>query len=435
MLQRRRAMLQSQLDAYRSLRQAQQELAVSEQQLRAVEKALVDAPPERRRSAEQEAAIAALDEQRDLRLRRRDAQREELESLQEGVSTATRTPLPDDDEATAKVSQDVREMVRNGGTTPAKPADPSPPRPDVVAGREEDDGKPREEVGTSGPPDPRGPRDESEERRAGREQPGRPPSPLPVRRRVPKIGRALVERPTPTRSAPAPAPDEPSVEEERAADTSRTHWLSCGNVRRRWRGRPGRRRRRGRPCLAERLPGRATAAPRGRQAPRSSEQARPGEADRAAVKPSPTPRPRPSPRKRDASDQTTIATTTTQELGTTPRRPRGRPRTTGPALEDPDPRTRIRAAAVAQEARHVGPAAIGQGPAGEGPRRQGRGGRRRTAKHADDEDSDEQGLGRQGLGRQGPGRQGPGRDEDEDRDDEDSTDSDDKRDSVEKRSD
>ena len=155
-LQRRRTTLQSQLDAYRSLRRAQQELAVSEQQLRAVEKALVDPPPERRRSAEQEASIAALDEQRDLRLRRRDAQRAELASLLEGVSTATRTPLPDDGEVTAKVSQDVREVVRNGGTTPSRPADPSPPQPDVVPGREEEKGKPREEVGTSGPPDPRG---------------------------------------------------------------------------------------------------------------------------------------------------------------------------------------------------------------------------------------------------------------------------------------
>ena len=126
-LQRRRTTLQSQLDAYRSLRRAQQELAVSEQHLRAVEKALVDAPPERRRSAEQEAAIAALDEQRDLRLRRRDAQRAELASLQDGVSTATRTPLPDDGEATAKVS---RGRPRDGPqrrdrTLPAGRSEPS----------------------------------------------------------------------------------------------------------------------------------------------------------------------------------------------------------------------------------------------------------------------------------------------------------------------
>ncbi len=168
-LQRRRATLQAQLDDYRSLRRTQQELANSEQHLRAVETALADAPPRRRRSAEQEAAIAALEEQRDLRIRRRDVQRTELASLQDGVSTATRTPLPDDGAATAKVTDDVMEMVHNGGTEPARP-DPKPPRPEVVAGRESEDGKPRQEVGTSGPPDPRGPRDESDERRAAKKK-------------------------------------------------------------------------------------------------------------------------------------------------------------------------------------------------------------------------------------------------------------------------
>ncbi|HEX5813034.1 MAG TPA: hypothetical protein VFY38_13065, partial [Pseudonocardia sp.] len=168
-LQRRRATLQAQLDDYRSLRRTQQELANSEQHLRAVETALADAPPRRRRSAEQEAALAALEEQRDLRIRRRDVQRTELASLQDGVSTATRTPLPDDGAATAKVTDDVLEMVHNGGTEPARP-DPKPPRPEVVAGRESEDGKPRQEVGTSGPPDPRGPRDESDERRAAQKK-------------------------------------------------------------------------------------------------------------------------------------------------------------------------------------------------------------------------------------------------------------------------
>lgn len=167
-LQRRRATLQAQLDDYRSLRRTQLELASSEQHLRAVESALADAPS-RRRSSEQEAAIAALEEQRDLRLRRRDVQRTELATLQDGVSTATRTPLPDDGAATAKVADDVLEMVHNGGTEPTPP-DSKPPRPEVVAGRESEDGKPRQEVGTSGPPDPRGPRDESDERRAAKKK-------------------------------------------------------------------------------------------------------------------------------------------------------------------------------------------------------------------------------------------------------------------------
>jgi hypothetical protein len=166
-LEKRRATLQSQLQAYRSLRETQHDLAVSEQHLRAVENALTGAPDGPRRTTEQTAAVAALDEQRDLRIRQRDAQRAALESLREGVSTAVRTPLPDDVPTTTQVSRDVLEVIRNGGREPARPSDdPQPPRPDVVGGREEEDGQPRQEVGTSGPPDPRGPRDESEERRA-----------------------------------------------------------------------------------------------------------------------------------------------------------------------------------------------------------------------------------------------------------------------------
>jgi hypothetical protein len=169
-LQRRRATLQSQLDAYRSLRATQLDLAESEQHLQAVEKALTDVPSGRRYSTEQAAAIAALDEQRDLRVRQRDAQRTELDSLKEGVSAAARTPLPDDDASTDAVSKDVLEAVRGGGRTREPRDDPDPPRPDVVAGRQQEDGKPRQEVGTSGPPDPRGPRDESEERRKAKER-------------------------------------------------------------------------------------------------------------------------------------------------------------------------------------------------------------------------------------------------------------------------
>jgi hypothetical protein len=169
-LQRRRATLQSQLEAYRSLRATQLDLAVSEQHLQAVEKALAGAPSARRRSSEQAAAISALDEQRDLRIRQRDAQRTELNSLQEGVSTAARTPLPDDDATTDEVSRDVLEALREGGHTPEPRDDPTPQRPDVVAERQQEDGKPRQEAGTSGPPDPRGPRDESEERRKAKQR-------------------------------------------------------------------------------------------------------------------------------------------------------------------------------------------------------------------------------------------------------------------------
>ena len=154
-LERRRATLQSQLDTYRSLREAQQDLAESEQHLRTLEKALAAARP---RSADDEAALAALDEQHDLRIRRRDAQRAELESLEKGVSTAVGTPLPDDAAVTDEVSRDVLEVVRTGGE-PQRRDDPGPSRPEVVPGREPD--------GTTPRPEPPGSRDGGGERRDG----------------------------------------------------------------------------------------------------------------------------------------------------------------------------------------------------------------------------------------------------------------------------
>ena len=167
-LERRRATLQSQLDAYRSLRETQQDLADSEQSLKAVEKVL--AAPQDRPGAEQEAAIAALDEQRDLRIQRRDAQRAEVRGLEDDVSTAARTPLPDDGAATDEVSRGVLEVVRNGGREPQRRDETRPPRSDVVPGREPEDATRRQEPATSGTPGPR------ESRDAGEEQPDVPSS-------------------------------------------------------------------------------------------------------------------------------------------------------------------------------------------------------------------------------------------------------------------
>jgi hypothetical protein len=157
-LQRRQATLQSQLDAYRSLRERRRDLAVSEQHLATLQTALVDVPPAPRRNAEQDAAIAALDEQRDLRIRQRDAQRTEVESFEQGVAAAAAAPLPDDDASTEQVANDVLAAAREDEDTPDGPDEGDMRLPQIVPGREEDDVRPRQESETSGPPDPRGPR-------------------------------------------------------------------------------------------------------------------------------------------------------------------------------------------------------------------------------------------------------------------------------------
>ncbi|MDN5751077.1 MAG: hypothetical protein L0H64_21640, partial [Pseudonocardia sp.] len=170
LLERRRAMLESQLNSFESLGDARAELQESEQYLVAVEEALAEAPAAPARTPEQAAALAALDEQRDLRLRQRDARREELAALEGGVQDAAARPVPDDAFATAEVGEEVREVIRGErgepGTeeppTQQPPAQqPLPPQPDLVGGRDEQEGTPRQDVATSAPPDPRGPGDET----------------------------------------------------------------------------------------------------------------------------------------------------------------------------------------------------------------------------------------------------------------------------------
>jgi hypothetical protein len=146
-LQRRRADLQSQLEAYRALRATQRDLADSEADLQGLERVLADVPPQPRRSPEQEAVLAAVTEQRDLRIHRRDAQRAELAGLADRVAAAARAPLPDDSATTARISRDVLEVVRDvvgdGGGEPQPRDTPPPPRPDRSAHRAPDDGTPR----------------------------------------------------------------------------------------------------------------------------------------------------------------------------------------------------------------------------------------------------------------------------------------------------
>ncbi|NMH97147.1 hypothetical protein HF526_07440 [Pseudonocardia sp. K10HN5] len=168
LLERQRATLQSQLAAYRSLEQTADELKLAEQHLAAIEKALADLPPEGRRSPEQAAAIAALNEQRDIRIRQRDAKREELRSLADGVQSARRTALPEDSRRTTEVSDAVLALSKDPGSGGAPTGPATTRRPEAIGGRDEEDTRPRAEVGTSGPPDPRGPRDETREERRQR---------------------------------------------------------------------------------------------------------------------------------------------------------------------------------------------------------------------------------------------------------------------------
>ncbi|OJY45183.1 hypothetical protein [Pseudonocardia sp. 73-21] len=170
LLERRKAALQSQLDTYRALARTKADLELSEQNLDAVEKALKDAPTTGAVTSPDEAsALAALQEQRDLRIRQRDAKKLELAGIEGNVEKAARAPLPDDGQQTTVVSEKVLDVIHNGGRDGGRPTSPTPGprRPEVLAsGREGEQGQERQATTTSAPPDPRGPRDESAERRS-----------------------------------------------------------------------------------------------------------------------------------------------------------------------------------------------------------------------------------------------------------------------------
>ncbi|PKB32605.1 hypothetical protein [Pseudonocardia alni] len=168
-LLQQRAALQSQLQVYTSRQDAVDALAAAEQQLAEMDRIVADLPPATRRTPDQMAAAASLEEQRDLRARNRDACAERLAAIDDGIDRARTAPLPGDGDETEKVSDDVLALAR--GEDPATP-EPSGVRrnPEVLAGGRETAGdRERDDVGTSGPPDPRGPLDETRPRAEGPE--------------------------------------------------------------------------------------------------------------------------------------------------------------------------------------------------------------------------------------------------------------------------
>ncbi|GAA4993494.1 hypothetical protein WHI96_18715 [Pseudonocardia tropica] len=168
-LLQQRAALQSQLQVYTSRQDAVDALAAAEQQLAEMDRIVADLPPATRRTPDQMAAAASLEEQRDLRARNRDACAERLAAIDDGIDRARTAPLPGDGDETEKVSDDVLALAR--GEDPATP-EPSGVRrnPEVLAGGRETGGdRERDDVGTSGPPDPRGPLDETRPRAEGPE--------------------------------------------------------------------------------------------------------------------------------------------------------------------------------------------------------------------------------------------------------------------------
>lgn len=93
-LLQQRAALQSQLQVYSSRQDAVDALAAAEQQLAEMDRIVAALPPATRRTPDQMAAAASLEEQRDLRARNRDACAERLAAIDDGIDRARTAPCP-----------------------------------------------------------------------------------------------------------------------------------------------------------------------------------------------------------------------------------------------------------------------------------------------------------------------------------------------------
>lgn len=216
-LEQRRTTLRSQLDAYRSLQATRRELDDSEQHLRTVEQALAAAPPADRRTVDQEAAAAALTEQRDLRVRQRDAQRAEVAGLERGVASAARVPIPDDADATARVSREVLDLVAGGGSAgpTSTGASPEPGTSEPAGPRATAPRRPTATTRPSATPTP-----------AGRSAPPSATAADDVLDRLHEQAREVARQARRSEAAHAPDADDDAIEERNTAPSARPHGLA-----------------------------------------------------------------------------------------------------------------------------------------------------------------------------------------------------------------
>lgn len=159
-LQQQRATLLSQLSAYESLATARQELSTADRRLADLTSATPGAPPTGGQSPTEAATTAAWDQQRALREAQRAAKLNELNLLLGSVQAALATPLPVRAVETRAATDSVLSLLRDE-VPPSQRRPTAPDRAALAEGRKPSSERVADDVGTSGPPDPRGPRDEA----------------------------------------------------------------------------------------------------------------------------------------------------------------------------------------------------------------------------------------------------------------------------------
>jgi hypothetical protein len=156
LLEQQRATLISELGAWDSMSVASRRLADTEAHVASLDRALKEVPRNRALTRSEADTAAQLGEQRNLRVRQRDSQREELDNLRQGLHEAMASPLPDDPTATKAITSRVTDLVRH----PSKRQDGNhnnpltgSHRPEITAQREQKTPG-RRDVGSGAPPVP-----------------------------------------------------------------------------------------------------------------------------------------------------------------------------------------------------------------------------------------------------------------------------------------
>ncbi len=157
-LEQLRTRLRSELAAWRSLHTVRDALAQTQQQLAELDKTIHALPAATPGSAADQTSATRLAEHRDMLIRQRDLQRQELTGWEQGVAQAVAAPLPEVVAATTEAIEPVLALTEP--TPPSHPAHQSgEPNSPALAARmpHEDTGHGRQDFSVGAPPRPERP--------------------------------------------------------------------------------------------------------------------------------------------------------------------------------------------------------------------------------------------------------------------------------------
>ncbi|TQM37864.1 hypothetical protein [Pseudonocardia cypriaca] len=160
LLEQQRAILMSQLEAFKALPERTSELTSAQAQLDAVERTLTESTTTAA-SPDYKEALRQLESQREIVRQQRDHAAQALTDLRNGVDQALSSPLPAEKDETSPIVERVKAVVAGRPDPGEKDDDKEHEATDgqdpATTPRREDGDKERGDVGTTAPPDPERP--------------------------------------------------------------------------------------------------------------------------------------------------------------------------------------------------------------------------------------------------------------------------------------